>query len=966
MSLGGEWAAFGRPVRVRLDCQAKYVNEPDPWGIGRADSERYDLYVESIRAHARARGSVLDVGCGFGAMLARLAGDFERLHGIELSEVAIAEGAERYPFIDFEQGSIDALQRTRADRERFDAIVLSDVLYYAGESGRRACLRWIAEHLRADGIAFVAAYSPGGPEYPTPAEMRTLLEREFAIEAERLLDSDHLVLIARRRRRLAALTLDYETWQPIPAGRRIDWDADVFAPTAALMDACEAEDARITIFAEMGEHAFLREHQPEIAARMESQWREAVRRGHGVQLHLHPNWLPELGARLQDGRYVWNARLTRAEDHPDLLGLIGSLKRTLEEILRPVDPGYEAIAFRAGGYEAQPFRRVAQALRANGLWCDCSVYHGGRRPGQYHRYAHVVDTHQPWFASHADPQLQAPPAERGIVELPVATFARNDRWTFDADEGPRFGARLLAAIEAERNAGPSIELGRVLARGRELAGAGYRAVRAHGRLVNRVLPRPIAHALAAAPRRRLVQDDFYVAVGHSKADLDIPAIRSQIRALREAGVEVVRLAEMAGIAREQLTAAAGGERQRDGCACLAEADGARASRSRARIPLDRARVLDLGCGHGAGSARIAAEHPWMCVTGVGGDAALVARARELYGGARVDFATASLDALPFADGSFDCVYAEDSLRCAADVDAALAEARRVLGEGGVLIASIPPDAYGIGQAGEHCTWRTSAADVRERLRHAGFLDVAIEEIDTYPLGDAPRPPALDRMLYVRAWRRAAPLAHVQRIDALRRWTHERLDPARPAHSSDPIEVLRGGHAQAVGMTLVLGEALVREGYRPRWVTTIAHDHPAGSGPRLSASHATIEVTLPDRSTHVLDPMADVRFPHSLQRLIEQPTLADEVERERDAPDRARSHELYCTSFWYSRVVAVAARERPRATQYPVPARWADRATLPSYQALAFVRARAWRAIRALGPVSLPRLGAGRRRLNYGA
>ena len=110
MSLGGTWSTIGRRIRVKLDCEAKYINEEDPWSIGQADSDRYDLYVDSIRAHARAHGSVLDIGCGFGAMLARLRPDFERLHGIELSEIAVAKGAERYPFIDFEQGSIDALR----------------------------------------------------------------------------------------------------------------------------------------------------------------------------------------------------------------------------------------------------------------------------------------------------------------------------------------------------------------------------------------------------------------------------------------------------------------------------------------------------------------------------------------------------------------------------------------------------------------------------------------------------------------------------------------------------------------------------------------------------------------------------------------------------------------------------------------------------------------------------------------
>lgn len=943
-------------MRVRLDCEAKYATEEDPWGIGEADSERYDLYVESIRAHARAHGSVLDVGCGFGAMLARLRGDFQRLHGIELSAEAVAKGTERYPFIEIEQGSIHALERTGADRDRFDVIIFSDVVYYVEEPAKRAALRWIAAHLSPDGLAFIAAYSPGTGDYLSPAEMRTMVEREFVIEHDKLLASDHLMLLARPRRRLAALTLDYETWQPVPAGRRIDWDADVFAPTDALLDACDAEGARLTIFAELGEHAYLREHEPEIADRMEEQWRDAVRRGHDVQMHLHPNWLPELGARFEDGRYVWNETLTRAEDHPDLVGLIGRLKRTLEEVIHPVDPTYETVAFRAGGYEAQPFRRLAEALRANGIWCDSSVYHGGRRPGLYHDYAHPYHPHQPWFASYVDPQLKAPPAERGIVELPVTTFARNERWMFDTEEGARFGDRLLAAIEAERTAGPSTETARAIAKARQLGSAAYYVTRAHRRSINRVLPRRVADALVDYPCERLVDDDFYVAVGHSKADLDIPAIREQFRVLREAGVEVVRLAEMVPLAREQLErrvapdpeSEARKQVRRERSAVLSsERNEVQSRRLQAMIPLDRTRVLDLGCGAGAWSARIASEHPWMWVTGIDAGEDFIDAAHKRHASERVDFAIADFLALPFADSTFDCVYADNSLEHAFDVDATLAEARRVLVEGGVLVAAIPADALDTRRTTDNHTWKTTAEDALERLRHAGFVDVSIEEADTYRLGAAPYPPASDRMLYVRAWRRSAPLTPIERVDALLHWTHARLDPSRPSESFDPAEVLYGGYAYCAGMTLVLGEALAREGFKPRWVTMIAYDHPRGRGVRLADTHEVIELTLDDHSVHVLDPMADVRFPYPLQALIADPMLADGIPREHDSVYIERRYELYSTSFWYGRVVAVAVRSRLCGPQRFVPARWAGHATELQYQALALTRTAAWRVLRRL-------------------
>jgi SAM-dependent methyltransferase len=928
-------------MRARLDCERMYASEVDPWGIGEADSTRYDLYVDSIRSRIDARGSVLDVGCGFGSMLARLRSDFDRLHGIELSSDAIAEGAARYPFIELEQGSIDALERTEANDDRFDAIIFSDVIYYVDEGARRASLRWIAEHLRGDGFAFIAAYSPGGREYPTPEELRRLVEREFVVERAELLASEHLMLLARRRRRIAALTLDYETWQPVPAGRQIDWDADVFEPTSALLDACDAEGACLTIFAELGEHAYLRRYEPDLAARMEAQWRDAVGRGHDVQMHLHPNWLPELGARPDRGSYSWNELLTRADDHPDLIGVIGRLKQALEDVITPIDPSYRVVAFRAGGYEAQPFRRLAEALRANGIWCDSSVYHGGGEPGTYHDYSRPFDTHQPWLASHSDPQLKAPPAERGIVELPVATFRRNDRWTFDGGEGVRFAARLLSRIEADRTAGASIEVSRALGRLRKLCGHAYRAVRQRLPSINRILPRQVADALVAYPQERLVEDEFYVAVGHSKVDLDVPAIRGQLGALRAAGVEIIHLADMAHLAREQLQGRDGldvGDDGREQSRCdraTAWGDDLEAEPSHrlyARIPLDRTHVLDVGCGAGGVSALIAAEHPWLRVTGIDTDEELTAAACERYATDRVDFALADLVSLPFADGTFDCVHIDNALERSSDVDAALSEARRVLVDGGSLVAAIRPDAYNTRRiAGEH-VWKTSATDVCERLRHAGFIDVSVEEADTYRLGAAPYPPSSGRMLYVKAWRRSAPLSEVDRIDALRRSIHERRSSQTP------------GDRDASGALLALGEALAREGFKPRWASMLARDHPRGRGPRLEDTHEVIEVALEDRSAHVLDAIANVRIPYALRELIDRPTLADGVARERDHQHRSWRQDLYATSFWYSRVIAVAVRSGPRDPRRFVLARWVSHATEHHYFVLTLLYLYAQRLI----------------------
>src|SRR5439155_24611391 len=135
--------------RVQRDFDLVYAEQDDPWDNGDADSERYRLYRELILEHARERRSILDLGCGFGAFLATFRGDYAELVGVEISGAAVESGRGRYPFIDFHVGS--AVCPDALESRRFDAIVLSDVIYYLPEKDRRSALEWIADHLEPDG-----------------------------------------------------------------------------------------------------------------------------------------------------------------------------------------------------------------------------------------------------------------------------------------------------------------------------------------------------------------------------------------------------------------------------------------------------------------------------------------------------------------------------------------------------------------------------------------------------------------------------------------------------------------------------------------------------------------------------------------------------------------------------------------------------------------------------------------------
>jgi arsenite methyltransferase len=95
-----------------------------------------------------------------------------------------------------------------------------------------------------------------------------------------------------------------------------------------------------------------------------------------------------------------------------------------------------------------------------------------------------------------------------------------------------------------------------------------------------------------------------------------------------------------------------------------------------------ARVLDVGCGSGLTLAHLRSHHG-LAAVGIDTSALLLAsgHSREPV----LPLALARGERLPIGDGVLDAVLAECSLSLLADVDAALAEFRRVLKSGGRLI-----------------------------------------------------------------------------------------------------------------------------------------------------------------------------------------------------------------------------------------------------------------------------------------
>ena len=98
------------------------------------------------------------------------------------------------------------------------------------------------------------------------------------------------------------------------------------------------------------------------------------------------------------------------------------------------------------------------------------------------------------------------------------------------------------------------------------------------------------------------------------------------------------------------------------------------------------RILDVGCGTGEITSRLAGLYPEASLVGVDliEEHLAVARKRSAAAGGRVRFQTADAFALPFPDAAFDLVVCRHMLQAVPRPEAAMAEMVRVCRPGGRL------------------------------------------------------------------------------------------------------------------------------------------------------------------------------------------------------------------------------------------------------------------------------------------
>lgn len=225
------------------------------------------------------------------------------------------------------------------------------------------------------------------------------------------------------------LTLDYELF----GNGKGDVFRHIVEPTNHIMKVAKRHNAQLTFFFEVVEYWRMKEewergnhmgYTDNPISAMEKQILEAVREGHDVQLHIHPQWVKaewtDKGWEVDPDAHRFGFYEGTGDNSVE--GLLRRGKETLEQLITPVKPYYRCVALRAGGYNAQPSETIVKAMREVGMKLDTSLYPGGFAQGSIAEYDYRSLPKEKGIWNVAD-RLEVPAEEAtGLYELPICSL----------------------------------------------------------------------------------------------------------------------------------------------------------------------------------------------------------------------------------------------------------------------------------------------------------------------------------------------------------------------------------------------------------------------------------------------------------------------------------------------------------------------------------------------------------------
>jgi hypothetical protein len=183
-------------------------------------------------------------------------------------------------------------------------------------------------------------------------------------------------------------------------------------PTERMAKLCEKYGAPLTVFFEVEEYLVFEKFRDALvatlgydpAALIRQQIVDLARRGHDIQLHLHPQWYR---ADYKNGKWTLDTDKMTVdslfETQAETDKFIAERKAVIEKMLAEAGGRQQKVTvYRAGAFSAQPGTKLLPALAKNGFVVDSSVVKGlvqAKGYGSGLDYRKAPSDKEPWRVS---------------------------------------------------------------------------------------------------------------------------------------------------------------------------------------------------------------------------------------------------------------------------------------------------------------------------------------------------------------------------------------------------------------------------------------------------------------------------------------------------------------------------------------------------------------------------------------
>ena len=220
------------------------------------------------------------------------------------------------------------------------------------------------------------------------------------------------------------LSFDYELFFGIYSGTV---QKTLIEPTNILLDSMEKNGMKGNFFVDVFMFwAFEELSDSKIKSDLnllKNQIYDIIRRGHRIELHLHPHWIDAKykGEGKWDFSVYQHYSLTSFSED-EVTDYIVKGTDYLNQLAREVDSNYQICAFRAGGWAVQPFEHLKRGFIYSNIQIDSSVASGAYGLNQYSFFDFTKAPKNSCWRFHDD---VCKPDDNGIFyEVPITSFHR--------------------------------------------------------------------------------------------------------------------------------------------------------------------------------------------------------------------------------------------------------------------------------------------------------------------------------------------------------------------------------------------------------------------------------------------------------------------------------------------------------------------------------------------------------------